>query len=165
MHTKDAAGIANSVDPDQTTPPLGAVCSSTRSSRIWVCTVCPDLSIRKLRIITETLFIWFSLGQLCLQFNTWLSAFIAALLSASQFDASQFSPDESLLSQSSDFSFLITFTSPCMKFCSISNDLDVTRTSSDSSWPYLAHLNQRLTQTKDLTHLSQRLNKVRNRPW
>ena len=25
MHPKDAEGIANSVDPDQTTPPLGAV--------------------------------------------------------------------------------------------------------------------------------------------
>ena len=41
MHPKDAAGIANSVDPDQ-----------TRSSLIWVCTVCPDLSVQKLRIIT-----------------------------------------------------------------------------------------------------------------
>ena len=39
MHPKDAAGIANSVDPDQTAP-------------IWVCTVCPDLSVRKFRIIT-----------------------------------------------------------------------------------------------------------------
>ena len=41
---KDANGIANSVDPDQTAP--------TRSSLIWVCTVCPDQSVRKLRIIT-----------------------------------------------------------------------------------------------------------------
>ena len=39
MHLKDAEGIANSVDPDQT-------------SLIWVCTVCPDLSVRKLRNIT-----------------------------------------------------------------------------------------------------------------
>ena len=39
MHPKDAAGIANSIDPDQ-------------SSLIWVCTVCPDLPVRKLRIIT-----------------------------------------------------------------------------------------------------------------
>ena len=43
MHPKDAEGIANSVDPDQTAP---------RSSLIWVCTVCPDLSVRKLRNIT-----------------------------------------------------------------------------------------------------------------
>ena len=38
MHPTDAAGIANSVDPDH-------------SSLIWVCTVCPDLSVRKHRII------------------------------------------------------------------------------------------------------------------
>ena len=42
MHPKDAAGIANSVDPDQT---------ALRSSLIWVCTVCPDRYVRKLRII------------------------------------------------------------------------------------------------------------------
>ena len=41
MHPKDAEGIANSVDPDQAAPSL-----------IWVCTVCPDLSVRKLRNIT-----------------------------------------------------------------------------------------------------------------
>ena len=41
---KDANGIANSEDPDQTTP-LGAVL-------IWVCTVCQDLSVQKLWIIT-----------------------------------------------------------------------------------------------------------------
>ena len=46
MHPKDTAGIANSVDPDQTAP---------RSSLIWVCTVCPDLSVWKLRIITVVL--------------------------------------------------------------------------------------------------------------
>ena len=40
MHTKDAEGIANSVDSDQ-----------TRSSLIWVCIVCPDLSVWKLRNI------------------------------------------------------------------------------------------------------------------
>ena len=45
MHPKDAEGIANSVDPDQ-----------TRSSLIWVCTVCPDLSVRKLRKITVFFF-------------------------------------------------------------------------------------------------------------
>ena len=37
MHPKDAARIANSVDPDQ--------------SLIWVCSVCPDLSVPKLRNI------------------------------------------------------------------------------------------------------------------
>ena len=46
----DANGIANSEDPDQTAPPLSD-CSS-RSSLIWVCTVCQDLSVRKLRVIT-----------------------------------------------------------------------------------------------------------------
>ena len=40
---KDANGIANSEDPDQTAP-LG---DSFRSSLIWVCTVCPDLSVQK----------------------------------------------------------------------------------------------------------------------
>ena len=42
MRPKDAEGIAKSVDPDQTVP----------SSMIWVCTVCPGLSVRKLRIIS-----------------------------------------------------------------------------------------------------------------
>ena len=37
-----AKGIANNEDPDQTAP---------RNSLIWVCTVCPDLSVRKLRVI------------------------------------------------------------------------------------------------------------------
>ena len=46
MHPKDAAGIANSVDSDHTAP---------RSSLIWVCSVRPDLSVRKLRIITVCL--------------------------------------------------------------------------------------------------------------
>ena len=32
-------GIANSVDPDQTAP-------------LWVCPVCPNLSVPKLRVIT-----------------------------------------------------------------------------------------------------------------
>ena len=39
MSPNDADGLANSVDPDQ-------------SSLIWVCTVCPGISVRKLRIIT-----------------------------------------------------------------------------------------------------------------
>ena len=47
MCPKDAEGIANSVGPDQTAP---------RSSLIWVCTVCPGLSVRKLRIITVVVF-------------------------------------------------------------------------------------------------------------
>ena len=42
MHPKDAAGIANIVDPDQTL--------------IWICIVCPDLSVRKLKIITVLCF-------------------------------------------------------------------------------------------------------------
>ena len=46
MSPKDADGIANSVDPDQT----------PQSSLILVCTVCPDLYVRKLRIITVFLF-------------------------------------------------------------------------------------------------------------
>ena len=43
MSPNDADGMANSVDPDQTPP---------RSSLIWVCTVCPGISVRKLRTIT-----------------------------------------------------------------------------------------------------------------
>ena len=51
---KDAAGIANSEDPDQTAP--------FRSSLIWVCTVCPDLSVQKLQfIMVFTKFLSFSL--------------------------------------------------------------------------------------------------------
>ena len=42
MGPNDADGMANNVDPDQTAP---------RSSLIWVCTVCPGLAVRKLRII------------------------------------------------------------------------------------------------------------------
>ena len=37
MRPKDADGIANSVDPDQTAPRSSLI----RSSLIWVCTVCP----------------------------------------------------------------------------------------------------------------------------
>ena len=47
--------MANSVDPDQTAP-LGAVC-----------TVCPGLSVRKLRIITVE--ICSTLPQICLFVN------------------------------------------------------------------------------------------------
>ena len=42
MSPNDADGMANSVDPDQTAP----------VSLIWSCTVCLDISVRKLRIIT-----------------------------------------------------------------------------------------------------------------
>ena len=45
MSPNDADGMANSVDPDQTAPSL-----------IWVCTVCPGISVRKLRIITVLYF-------------------------------------------------------------------------------------------------------------
>ena len=41
MSPNDAEGMANSVDPDW-------------SSLIWVCTVCPGISVRKLRIISVT---------------------------------------------------------------------------------------------------------------
>ena len=47
----NAGRMANSVDPDQTAP-LGAV---WRSSLIWVCAVCPGISVQKLRIITVLL--------------------------------------------------------------------------------------------------------------
>ena len=40
---KDAKTMANSENPDQTAP------------LIWVCTVCPELFVLKLRIITVTL--------------------------------------------------------------------------------------------------------------
>ena len=42
MCAKDADGMADSVDLDQTAP---------WCSLIWVYTVCPDFSVRKLRII------------------------------------------------------------------------------------------------------------------
>ena len=45
MHPKDADRMANSVDVDQT------ACSSL----IWVYTVCLDISVRTLRIITVSL--------------------------------------------------------------------------------------------------------------
>ena len=44
MLLKDADWIANSADSDQT---------SSRSSLIWVCSVCPGISVQKLRIIPE----------------------------------------------------------------------------------------------------------------
>ena len=43
---KDGDGITNNVDPDQTAPYI-------RSSLIWVCTVCSDLSVPILRNFTE----------------------------------------------------------------------------------------------------------------
>ena len=45
MSPNDADGMANSADPDQTAP-------DQRSSLIWVCTVCPGISVQKLRKIT-----------------------------------------------------------------------------------------------------------------
>ena len=42
LSPNDADRMANSVDPDQT---------------LWVCTICPGISVRKLRIITV---LWFS---------------------------------------------------------------------------------------------------------
>ena len=57
MPPKDADGMADSVGADQTAP-SGAVKEQSdpdlhcRSSLIWVYTGCPDLSIRKLRVIT-----------------------------------------------------------------------------------------------------------------
>ena len=58
MHPKDADGMANSEDPDQTARRNGkqwrpwSDCScSSMSSLIWVYTVCLDLPVRKLRII------------------------------------------------------------------------------------------------------------------
>ena len=50
----DANGIANSEDPDQTAP-------------IWVCTVCPDQSVRELRVITVRFFYSPMLGKEVLQ--------------------------------------------------------------------------------------------------
>ena len=44
MHPRDAAGMANSVDPDQNAP--------HRSSLIWGCTVCSDVFIPILRIFS-----------------------------------------------------------------------------------------------------------------
>ena len=38
MSPNDAEGIANNVDPDQ-------------SSLIWVCTICPGISVRKLNTV------------------------------------------------------------------------------------------------------------------
>ena len=46
---KDAYGMTTNEDPDQTAP------------LIWACTVCLDLSVRKLRIIKGT-YIWEQLG-------------------------------------------------------------------------------------------------------
>ena len=47
MCPKDADGMANSVDPDQTAPP-----NSVGSDQIAPPGVCPGLSVRKLRNIT-----------------------------------------------------------------------------------------------------------------
>ena len=57
MHPKDAEGIANSADPDQTAP-LGAVLIRLQSDLGLHCSPRPDF--RKLKIITAS---WFY--QLC----------------------------------------------------------------------------------------------------
>ena len=44
MNPKDGDGMANSADSDQIVP-------SFRSSLIWVYTVCPNVSVQKLRIL------------------------------------------------------------------------------------------------------------------
>ena len=49
LSPNDADGMANSVDPDQTAP---------RSSLIWVCTVRPGISVRKLMIVTVPINPW-----------------------------------------------------------------------------------------------------------
>ena len=64
MGLKHADGMANRIDPDQ-----------TRSSLIWVYTVCPDLSVRKLRNITFNIVRGGRTqknGAHCLRTNTWL---------------------------------------------------------------------------------------------
>ena len=48
MSPNDADGMANSADPDQTAP--------RRSSLIWVCTVFPGMSVRKVKNITVMVF-------------------------------------------------------------------------------------------------------------
>ena len=56
----DADGMANSEDPDQTAP------------LIWVCTVCSDLSVRKLRIITIAILMkLIPKKQFCLEISTY----------------------------------------------------------------------------------------------
>ena len=47
MNPKDAEGMANSADPDQTAP--------FRGSLIWVCTVCSDLPVPILGILRYSL--------------------------------------------------------------------------------------------------------------
>ena len=46
MSPNDADRMADSVDPDQTAP---------RSSLIWVCTVCPGISVGKLITVLKQL--------------------------------------------------------------------------------------------------------------
>ena len=56
MGPKDVDRRANSVDPDQ-----------TRSSLIWVYTVCPHLSVQKLRVITASIYCLHICFDLCIQ--------------------------------------------------------------------------------------------------
>ena len=57
MNPNNADGMVNSVDCDQTAT-LGA-------TLLWVCTVCPGISVRKLRIITVTMFLSCKLSYHC----------------------------------------------------------------------------------------------------
>ena len=76
MRPKDTDGMANSVDPDETDPngkqcrPRSDDCSSW-SSLIWVYTVCPGLSVRKLRNFMIGL-VWPSVSIICLDDATFL---------------------------------------------------------------------------------------------
>ena len=56
MGPKDADGMANSVDHDQ-------IAASSRSSLIWVCTICPDLSFLKLRDATKNEIKYLNIGE------------------------------------------------------------------------------------------------------
>ena len=82
MHPKNAAGIANSVDADQTAP-LGAF---SRSSLIWVCTVCPDLSVRKLitTVIPMRIFSAFRCKLLGINRHIWPDSNLSKILRCSR---------------------------------------------------------------------------------
>ena len=62
MLPKNAEGIANSVDPDQT-------------ARLWVCTVYPDVYVRKLMIITVYT-LWLNSNTITVN---WIEIFVKTL--------------------------------------------------------------------------------------
>ena len=66
MHPKDAEGIANSVDTDET----------ARSSPIWVCAVFPDLSVRKLRNLCDITVVSINIAQTKSYFDIIFAHFI-----------------------------------------------------------------------------------------